>query len=116
MLRRLPDRDKSALRCQTMEWPLVIRRIWDDVPKGVHLRRPPPSAAAIERMHECLGWMLRLAKAERNFARAVWLICAECRAVGQVAKTLGVDRRTARVWRDNGLARIDAMRATKKCA
>lgn len=106
-LKRLPDRERAFLHDRGQAWPVMLRRVWEDAPKGaIGLRRPPPTARQIDRMHEVLDWLLALAKQDRDFYRAVWVMCAERRKPGEAGRILGCHRETARVWCANGLDRI----------
>lgn len=108
-LRRLPDRERQALRQaeRGQSWPLMLHTAaehaaWEKTP----IRRPPPNSAQVSRMEEVLDWLLMLAKVERKFFNAVWLFCALRRKASEAAKALGCHRETATVWRDAGLDRI----------
>lgn len=116
VLRRMPDREREALRRaeRGQAWPTMLysadeHEAWAKVP----LKRPPPSAQQITRMEEVLDWLLVLAKQERKFFNAVWLFCARGKGPADVGKILGCHRETATVWRDNGLDRIVAHREVK---
>lgn len=77
-LKRLPE---ERVRGYFSTWPTVIRDYWEAFGReDVHLRRGPPSAAAIDRMDEALAWLAWLDPAE---ARIVWL-----RASGERWKTV----------------------------
>ncbi len=107
VLKRLPDRERAYLHDRGQQWPLMLRRVWEDAPKEkVTLRRPPPTAKQIDRMNEVLDWLLALAKQQRDYFRAVWLCCAERKKPAEVARIIGIHRATVYVWRDNGLRRI----------
>lgn len=105
-LKRLPDRDRARLHMAVQEWPLMMRRIFEDAPKGVQTRRPPPTARQIDRMDEALGWMLALAKQNRDFAKAVYLCCGRRMKCAEAAKVCGFHRNTVRAYLNNGLDRI----------
>lgn len=116
VLRRMPDRERAMLakgeRGQT--WPTMLRTAAEHAAyKRVPLRRPPPTAAQITRMHEVLDWLLALAKQERDYFQAVWLCCAERRKTAEAAKLMGCHRNSARTWRDCGLDRIAAQFGVK---
>lgn len=114
-LRRMPDAERQALqRAEAgQQWPLMLHTAadhaaWEKVP----MRRPRPSAAQISRMEEVMtDWLVALAKQDAKFVKAVWLFCGLRRGPGKVAAILGCDRKTAKVWRDNGLDRIHAHRS-----
>lgn len=114
VLRRMPDRERQALqRAESgQSWPMIIHTAaehaaWEKRP----FQRPRPSAAEITRMEEVMtDWLVALSKQERKFVNAVWLFCALGKRSGEVKKILGCDRETARIWRDNGLDRIQAHR------
>jgi hypothetical protein len=113
VLRRMPDRERDALRRaeRGQGWPLILHTAdehaaWLPQPSC----RPPPSAAQITRMEEVLDWLLALSKQDRKFFNAVWLFCALRKGPKEVAKILACHRETATVWRDNGLDRIVALR------
>jgi hypothetical protein len=115
-LKRLPDRERNALRNaeRGSAWPMIVHTAdehaaWEKVP----MRRPPPGAAQISRMDEVLDWLLVLAKQDRKFVKAVILFCGYKKKPAEVAKLLGCHRETATVWRDNGLDRIDQYRRVK---
>lgn len=115
VLRRMPDEERQALqRAESgQSWPAMIHTAaehaaWEKQP----LRRPRPTAGQITRMEEVMtDWIVALAKQDLKFVKAVWLFCAMNRHVGEAAKALGCDRKTAKVWRDNGLDRIHAHRS-----
>lgn len=67
-LRRLPD---TRVQGHASTWPPYVREYWEFYGvTEVKLRRPPPSAAAIDRMDEALPWLRHLDLAD---ARIVWL-------------------------------------------
>jgi hypothetical protein len=105
----MPDREKNALLHgeRGQSWPVMVHTAaehaaWAPQP----MRRPPPSHRQISRMNEVLDWLLVLAKQDRRFFKAVWLMCAERKGPGKAAKFLAVHRETVVIWRDNGLDRI----------
>lgn len=65
--RRLPDRERGwLLSCERCAWPETVRTIVEEFAKAVSrggiweamtVHRGPPSAAAIDRMDEVLGWL-----------------------------------------------------------
>jgi hypothetical protein len=108
-LRRMPDRERDLLLRSERghQWPPMLYTAAEHAAwKPVKMRRPPPTGRQIDRMHEVLDWLLVLAKQERKFFKAVWLMCAERKKVSESARILGCDRETARIWRDKGLDRI----------
>ena len=103
VLSRLPDRTRAALGMQSLAWPLVVRKMFEDAPKDMTVRRPPPPAAQIDRMEEVLDSMVALGRENRKWATAVFLICGRRKAVTAVARTLGCHRHTAMTWCNSGL-------------
>lgn len=116
-LKRLPDRDKALLMKEAATWPTMLHTAAEHAAwKPMKVKRPPPTAKQIDRMHEVLDWLLALAKQERDFCKAVWLCCAERKKPAEAAKILGCHRQTARIWRDNGLERISVIRSRLQAA
>jgi len=68
ILRRLPE---SRVQGHASTWPPYVREYWESYGVAeVKLRRPPPSAAAIDRMDEALPWLTWL---DPTDAKIVWL-------------------------------------------
>lgn len=68
VLGRLPE---PRVRGHASSWPPIVRDYWEAYGMSdVVLRRPPPSAAAIDRMDETLMWLAWLDPVD---ARIVWL-------------------------------------------
>lgn len=110
-LRRLPPVKVRGFICS---WPPVIRDFWESYGwTDVQVRLGPPTAAAIDRMDECLGWLHLL---DADEVRLVWL-----RAEGVrwkvIAHRYRIDRSTA--WRHWSYAlikiagQLNGARATK---
>ncbi len=67
VLGRLPN---VTIQGYASTWPPFVREYWESYGMSeVVLRRPPPSAAAIDRMDQALGWLRRLDPVD---ARIVW--------------------------------------------
>jgi hypothetical protein len=67
VLGRLPN---VTIQGYASTWPPVVREYWESYGMAeVVLRRPPPSAAAIDRMDQALGWLRWLDPVD---ARIVW--------------------------------------------
>lgn len=118
-LRRMPDRERDLLLSgeRGQKWPLMVHTAAEHAAwKPMKMRRPPPTARQIDNMHEVMDWLLQLAKQQRDFAKAVWVCCALGRLPADAAKIIGCHRDTVRVWRDNGLDRIAAMRGVRHAA
>lgn len=108
-LRRMPDKERSILRRSErgQTWPLMLHQATEHAAyEGIKVRLPPPSAARITRMHEVLDWLLDLARMEPTFFKPVWLICAERREIGKVARILGIDPKTVHRRKRAGLTLI----------
>lgn len=108
-LRRMPDKERGILRRSErgQSWPLMLHQATEHAAyEGIKVRLPPPSAARITRMNEVLDWLLDLARMEPSFFKPVWLICAERRPVGKVARILGIDRKTVHRRKLAGLTLI----------
>jgi hypothetical protein len=116
-LKRLPE---ERIQGYFSTWPTVIRDYWEAFGReDVRLRRPPPSAAAIDRMDEAMVWLTWLDAID---ARIVWL-----RASGERWKTVcwkvGLARAAAHrhwlfalsviAWRLNG-RRVPGNRARQR--
>lgn len=110
-LRRFPS---VRVRGYISTWPPVIRDFWEAYGwNDVEVRPGPPTAAAIDRMDECMGWLRML---DADEVRLVWL-----RAEGvrwkSIAHRFGIDRSTA--WRHwtcaliKIAAHLNGSRATK---
>ena len=89
VLSRLPD---TRVQGYVNTWPPMVREFWESYGmQDVVLRRPPPSAAAIDRMDEALRWLVWLDPVD---VRIVWL-----RASGkqwkEVCWTVGLARAAA---------------------
>jgi Domain of unknown function (DUF6362) len=68
ILRRLPE---SRVQGHASTWPPYVREYWESYGIAeVKLRRPPPSAAAIDRMDEALPWLTWLDPVD---TKIVWL-------------------------------------------
>ena len=68
VLARLPD---ARMRGYVTSWPPMVREFWESFGwQEAVLKRPPPSAAAIDRMDMALRWLLWLDPVD---ARIVWL-------------------------------------------
>ncbi|TAN59437.1 MAG: hypothetical protein EPN20_15075 [Magnetospirillum sp.] len=92
VLARLPE---VKVRGHFCAWPPVIQEAWEAAACEIQLRRPPPSAAAIDRMDQALTWLAWL---DATDTRIVWL-----RANGErwkvVCSAVGLSRATAhRHW------------------
>lgn len=113
VLKRIPDRERNLLLNSErgQSWPTMVHSAAEHAAwKPGQVRRPPPTAKQLDRMDEVIDWLTALGRQERDFAKAVWLCCALHRKPAEAAKLLGCHRDTARVWRDNGLERMVAMR------
>jgi hypothetical protein len=106
VLKRLPN---VTVQGYASTWPPYVREYWESYGTAeVTLRRPPPSAASIDRMDQALTWLRWLDAID---AKIVWL-----RANGDrwrmVCGTVGLSRATAHrhwmfalcviAWRLNG--------------
>lgn len=106
VLKRLPN---VTVQGYASTWPPYVREYWESNGTAeVTLRRPPPSAASIDRMDQALTWLRWLDAID---AKIVWL-----RANGDrwrmVCGTVGLSRATAHrhwmfalcviAWRLNG--------------
>ena len=124
VLSRLPD---PKLRGHVSSWPQFVRDYWEAYGmQDVVLRRPPPSAAAIDRMDLALQW---LAWVDPIDARIVWLHACG-RPWKEVCWTSGLARAAAHqhwifalcviAWRLNGqklprnMSKRDFIAATAK--
>ena len=68
VLARLPD---ARMRGFVTSWPLMVREFWESFGwEEAVLKRPPPSAAAIDRMDLALRWLVWLDPVD---AHIVWL-------------------------------------------
>ncbi len=68
VLGRLPD---ARMRGYVTTWPPMVREFWESFGwQEAVLKRPPPSAAAIDRMDMALQWLVWLDAVD---ARIVWL-------------------------------------------
>ena len=68
VLARLPD---TKMQGYVSLWPPMMREFWESFGwEDAVLKRPPPSAAAIDRMDMALRWLLCLDPVD---ARIVWL-------------------------------------------
>ena len=68
VLARLPE---TKMRGYVSLWPPMVREFWESFGwQDAVLKRPPPSAAAIDRMDMALRWLLWLDAVD---ARIVWL-------------------------------------------
>ncbi len=67
VLARLPN---TSIQGYVSTWPPTVREYWEAYGMtDVVLRRPPPSAAAIDRMDQALGWLRWLDPID---AKIVW--------------------------------------------
>ena len=73
-------------------WPPIIQEFWEAYGwNKSKVRLGPPTGEAIDRMDECLGWLLWL---EPEESKLVW--ARACRVRWQsIARRLGMCRRTA---------------------
>jgi len=106
VLKRLPN---VTVQGYASTWPPYVREYWESYGVAeVTLRRPPPSAASIDRMDQALAWLRWLDAVD---AKIIWL-----RANGDrwrmVCGTVGLSRAAAHrhwmfalcviAWRLNG--------------
>lgn len=107
VLARLPDRKVQGHFCN---WPPILREYWESFGwQEASMRRPQPSAAAIDRMDETMTW---LAWVDPVDAKVIWLRASGHRWKAVCWKT-GLARTAANqhwmyglyviVWRLNGL-------------
>src|SRR6185437_16127867 len=118
-LKRLPDRERDLLMRgeRGQQWPLMVHTAAEHAAwKPGQIRRPPPTARQIDRMHQALDWLTALGKQQRDYAKAVWVCCALKRKPGEAAKFIGCHRNTVRAWCENGLDRIVTMSRARRAA
>ena len=101
-LRRVPE-GETWLRQPLTSWPAIIRTWWERQamePAGVTLARP--TAAALDRAHQAIGWLFWLGPRERKIVSgrcggASWRrVCAEVR-LGRTRATFFFDRALDRI-------------------
>ena len=108
-LRRMPDKEREMLMRgdRGQSWPGILYTAAEHAAwTPTRMRRPPPDCKQIDRMYEVLDWLLVLARHDRDYFRAVWLMCAERKKNREAANIIGIHRETASIWCANGLDRI----------
>jgi len=118
-LRRMPDKERAMLKKgeRGQSWPIMLHQATEHAAyEGIKVRLPPPSAARITRMNEVLDWLLDLARMDPDYFKPVWLMCAERRPVGKVARILGIDPKTVISRKRAGLTLIAIAVAPKLAA
>lgn len=90
-------------------WPEVVRDANEAYGYGAseRMRLPPPSARAIDDMHEVFGWFVFLA-GNRDETRAMWLTAGCGLKFTKASRIVGVSRETIRQRAFTAISRIVA--------